>query len=328
MDLFKNFIRQVLETRPFAQALVLTWLVIALTWAIPAMLLPSVVHLNLGFSEVPDSQAAAAAADSRTPIALGDRYPNCFWTSEPPISLSEQEISASTHHAYCLQGEPRESGHDDQSALNPFVRFQQEDNWQISYHIISTDGIQFGWVAYLSLLIPALAAFMLLYKLPIREDLLRAGKVLLKRPWLLALLPTLMFLSLLLASLFPSVSNDLPDTPLIALFEHLPFLVGYVMIMAVFEEAAFRQFAYKRTLGRLPIWAIAACSAWFFMLAHLFNPQAKTVPGYLFAMLLMGLLLFWMRHRFNSLSLAVMAHAGNNLFFILAALVLSKLWPA
>jgi membrane protease YdiL (CAAX protease family) len=324
MPSIKRIFGLVLETRPFAQALVLTWLVIALTWSIPALLLPPNVQLNLGFSAVPDPEVFTAAADSSRPVPLGEDFPGCYWTHQPPASLAAQDSDQSHFHAYCLQADTAIAGADGAAPDNTLHRFQQDDDWQLHDHSWTFDGVQFGWIAYLALLVPALATIVLLRNLPLREDLVRAGSSLLTRPWLLAILPAIMILTLLLASLLPFGAGHLPDAPVNSLFEHLPFVAAYLMVMAVFEEAAFRQWAYRRSAGRLPVWALAACSGWFFMLAHIFNPQAKAAPGYLLAIALIGMTLFWMRHRYKSFSLAAIAHSGNNLLFVIAALVMSR----
>lgn len=105
-------------------------------------------------------------------------------------------------------------------------------------------------------------------------------------------------------------------------------IMSAIVLAPLLEETVFRQVAYQRFAERrVRIHSIV--NAWFFMIAHVAisgigqvlgavgNPVQSSVvviPVWFFV----GLLLFWVRHTYNSLSLCIGLHAFYNCVFLVA----------
>lgn len=96
-----------------------------------------------------------------------------------------------------------------------------------------------------------------------------------------------------------------------------------ITLAPLLEEAVFRQVAYRRLAAHGRVLMHAIVNAWFFMLAHIAvaglgwvfgvvgNPvqsSAVVIPVWFFV----GLFFFWVRHRYDSLSLCIFLHAFYN----------------
>ena len=168
-------------------------------------------------------------------------------------------------------------------------------------------------------------------------DLRRAGVALGRRPWLL-LLPLVVWLFVanlgMAVSLFlgfdPAAfaSDDIADAEQQMLagiaFMLTPWMILQALLLApVFEEVLFRGWLYDKTAHTTPRWVTALFNAWYFMLLHLIilipgmmlgfvaNP-AQLSPVSIPVLFALGLTLFWVRMRFNSVTLCILLHALYN----------------
>lgn len=183
------------------------------------------------------------------------------------------------------------------------------------------------WWAVLAVLIaPILVSIFLIRGLDIRDDLHRSFQFFKRYPWLPFIAPGITYLSLVSFSyILPAIEVD-PGR--YAEFLYIPQTILYVLIIApLFEEALFRQWVYKRTICKLPVWLVAVGGSWAFALAHIFSPQASMTLAYLPAIFVFGLFLFWVRHASNSLFAAFVCHVCNNVlplaFLAIAGWVMS-----
>ena len=168
-------------------------------------------------------------------------------------------------------------------------------------------------------------------------DLRRAGVAIGRRPWLL-LLPLVVWL--LVANLGLAVSllfgfdpatfasDDIADAEQQMLagvaFMLTPWMILQALLLApIFEEVLFRGWLYDKTTHTTPRWVTALFNAWYFMLLHLIilipgmmlgfvaNP-AHLSPVSIPVLFALGLTLFWVRMRFNSVTLCILLHALYN----------------
>lgn len=178
------------------------------------------------------------------------------------------------------------------------------------------------WWVFLFSILPLSIAAWFLRNVDFRQDL-RNGFIFLKtHSWAVVALPifTLSMVSLF-SFIFPGGAGFSHAPPKVLV---LPSAILYLILVApVFEEALFRHWAYKRTIDRLPTWLVCLASSWFFMLVHIFNPQASAAHAYLPTLFTLGLVLFWIRHSSSSIAITILAHVWNNAVPIFSALLLS-----
>lgn len=245
---------------------------------------------------------------------MGSEFPGCNWRL--PADLSQARLSGppAPRRVFCDEAAAAD-GIDNEFPLTELrKRFEDEPDWYVADYAMSSEfPRQQPAIAVAGyLLLPILVTLVLLRRLPIREDMAQAARVIRHRPWALAVVPLAMFGG---AALFNTLLpvNEARMAEMVDLFEATaPGALGIVVVLPLFEEAVFRQWLYVRTIDKLPAWAVAIGSAWFFMLMHVFNPQIMALPGYLPTVFVGGLAFFWIRHRFNSFSLAALAHMLNN----------------
>jgi membrane protease YdiL (CAAX protease family) len=312
--------RGLIDARPFGQSLLIVFAAMGAAWMIALYFLPPVFHMDLGFSDVPAEQAIQAQSGS----ALASPFEGCYWGEVPDNSADPDNATEVNHRVFCVHSEVRKQI-DHEYPLNVMQRrFEQAPGWQVVEQGYTASGFEVGPLAYLVLLIPLGVAFVLIRRLDLRQDIGQAARLLLKAPWVLALVPATMFVTLLLTGLVFASDSEKAAQELQTMFQDIRLLIGYATVMAILEEAAFREWSYRRTIDKLPLWAVAIGSSWFFMLAHILNPQAFATPGYLPAVFFAGLTLFWIRHRFGSFSLVAISHVFNNLFFIVIGILLVR----
>ncbi|MBY6204482.1 CPBP family intramembrane glutamic endopeptidase [Halomonas denitrificans] len=173
--------------------------------------------------------------------------------------------------------------------------------------------------AAISLLMPLAVGLLLLRGPSWREDASRAAAFLRRRPWVPLLTPLLAFVSLPLFSAALPEGRPVAPEAVSALFPPM-ILISFVIAAPVLEEALFRHWAYRRTVDRLPILWVAVGSTWCFMLLHAFNPQVAWTWAYLPTVFVIGLGLFWIRHRSGSILLTIGCHALHNLLAVIGLL--------
>lgn len=181
---------------------------------------------------------------------------------------------------------------------------------ETSLGLPSADRIHPG-LQLLAALFPVVVALFLLRGVPWRDDLRRGGRFLRRRPYVLLLSPLVVpLVSVPLATILPAGPPEAAEaTRFLALgYGFFAIVVG----APLFEEAVFRQWAYRRTIDRLPVWAVALGTSWAFMLVHIFNPQVALTLAYLPTVFALGLVFFWVRHRSGSIGLAILCHAVHN----------------
>lgn len=107
-------------------------------------------------------------------------------------------------------------------------------------------------------------------------------------------------------------------------------VVSSFLLAPLIEETVFRQVVYKKVDGYTSAPVHAVVNAWFFMIAHVIvaalgqmlgiigNPVQSSivlVPVWFF----IGLFLFWVRYRYESLSLCILLHSFYNTATLVAA---------
>ncbi|NKI36458.1 CPBP family intramembrane metalloprotease [Wenzhouxiangella sp. XN79A] len=182
------------------------------------------------------------------------------------------------------------------------------------------------WWVLLFAMFPLSIAAWFLRDVDFRQDLRNGLNFFKTYFWAVVALPafTLSMVSIF-SLIFPGGAGFSESLPKIMM---LPSAIFYLILIApVFEEAVFRQWAYKRTINRLPTWLVCLASSWFFMLVHIFNPQASAAHAYLPTVFTLGLVLFLIRHYSSSIVLTIFAHIWNNTVPLLVGLLLSVfLW--
>jgi len=309
------------RARPMGQAFIAALLGGAISSTIALFMTPSVLTLKLTVQEIPEVYEQAEFGPIVDGRALGSEFPGCHWRL--PADLARNGLSGppAPRRVFCEESVAAEKIDHEFPLKELRKRFEADPDWHVADH--STLYEAFGRSNAISmagyLLLPVLVTLVLLRRLPIREDLARAGRAIVRQPWVVAVVPlTMGGGSVLFNAIFPIRVDRLPEAA--ELFQAVPMgALAIVLVMPIFEEAIFRQWLYVRTIDRLPVWVVAVGSAWFFMLIHIFNPQVIAIPGYLPTVFVGGLAFFWIRHRFGSFSLAALAHVLNNgLFFYLA----------
>lgn len=104
----------------------------------------------------------------------------------------------------------------------------------------------------------------------------------------------------------------------------IPFAILKALLLApVFEEALFRGWLYNKTRPIQQRWAVGLLNGWYFMLTHLLVLAPAVVLGFTLnaaqvspvsapVWFAMGLLLFWVREKYQSITLCIFLHALYN----------------
>lgn len=296
------------------QAFILALVVMIFSTAVALFLTPSVGTLKLTVQEIPEAYERCEHGPIVDGALVGDEFPGCRWSL--PADLEKDALAGppAPRRLVCDESAAAELIDHEYPLMDLRKRFTDDPGWQVVDHLFSVRMPDrqppLALAAHLGILL--LVVGILLRDLPLRADLVRAREVIFRRPWVLAVVPLAMFGgATVFNTILPVDVERMED--MMNLFEATaPGLLGIVVVLPLFEEAVFRQWLYVRTIDKLPAWAVAIGSAWFFMLMHVFNPQVIALPGYLPTIFLGGLAFFWVRHRCNSFSLAALAHMLNN----------------
>jgi len=310
-----------LRARPMGQAFLIAISVLILSATLALLLTPSVTTLNLTTHSIPEAYEHGVYGPPVDGRPLGVQFPGCRWSLPDDLGRKALAGPPAPYRVVCQESYPAEEIGHESHLLVLTKRFLEDSDWHVVDYSTSTSlpsrSPPLAVTIYLAL--PILVTLALLRGLSFRDDLKRAAHVIVRQPWVLAVVPFAMAGgSVVFNTLLPLRIDRVAEAA--ELLQVIPAgVIAIVLTMPVFEEAVFRQWLYVRTIDRLPSWAVAAGSAWFFMLMHVFNPQVGAMPGYLPTVFVGGLAFFWLRHRFGSFSLAALAHVLNNgLFFYLS----------
>ena len=296
-------LKRVRRTVPFGQAVVLALLVNVLGGAVLVLLSPS--HEAYRAYVVVDGPGP----DARLEQVLQDAGPTFERCVVGPVP-NDSAFSAADRADRIIDCE--------MGALLELERFSRTAHSQgigllgaeTSVGPLSADTIHPG-LQVLAGLLPVAVALVLLRGVPWTDDLRRGGQFLRRRPYVLLLSPLVIPLVFVpLAAVLPAGPPEAAEaTQLMALsYGFFAIAIG----APLFEEAVFRQWAYRRTIDRLPVWAVALGTSWAFMLVHICNPQVALTLAYLPTVFVLGLVFFWVRHRSGSIGLAILCHAVHN----------------
>lgn len=301
------------RTRPMGLAFLLAMMVLIVSGVLVWPLTPSEMTQKFTMHAIPEAYEHGVLGPPVDGQPLGAEFPGCRWRLHQDLAGKGLAGPPAPLSVVCRDYEAvDETGQDSSIAMSK--KFRDDPQWKVAEHTHSVVPPQtitpFASAVYLAL--PLIVTIVLLRGLSMREDIIRAARVVARRPWVLAVVPLTMGIGgVVFNALLPARIDRLNEV--MEAFQTIPAgAIAIVLVMPVFEEAVFRQWLYVRTIDRLPVWAVALGSSWFFMLSHIFNPQMIAAPGYLPTVFVGGLAFFWIRHRFGSFSLAALAHMLNN----------------
>lgn len=311
-------------------ALVMGLSVIFATGLVRAFLVFPETEIILSFVNVPPP-VLERAHRGEGEYDLRPEYPGCYWLGERILEGSDSENVGSVRpgtrvfQIRCIKSEILRAGAAD-SAL-PYVRglFNQSSDWEladIGVFYFYPDGANQPANIIVQTMILLVAVSLLLIRQPLKEDLHKAVHALALKPWLVLVLPVVALLSsTAFATMLQSTTlNENNINALQAVFElSIPSVAYFILFIPLIEELIFRQWLYVRLVEIMPPWLVAFGSSATFMIAHIFNPQVTMMSSYLPTVFVMGLVLFWVRHRFGSFSFAALAHMVNNGAFLTVA---------
>jgi len=131
---------------------------------------------------------------------------------------------------------------------------------ETSLGLPSADRIHPG-LQVLTALVPVAVALFLLRGVPWREDVRRSWHFLRRRPYVPLLSPLAVPLVFVpLAAILPAGPPEAAEATQVMVLAY--GLVAVVVAAPLFEEAVFRQWAYRRTIDRLPVWLVALGTSW------------------------------------------------------------------
>lgn len=329
MLMIKELIRQ---SRPFGQAFVVALLVTILMWLIHMVGTPSEKYLLVEATTIPEHLGVHWEGDDPIDEPLQIDALDCRWKGRSNAShFSEhygREPSSDTGFHYLIECRIEQSntaGGNSSGQPLALSHFRNSSDWHLS-------GFGFAFRAqdqkdlsgpmlaiYISL--PMVIALLLIRGLAWREDIGRASRALSRAPFLILAAPAAVMLTGAMILAISGTGHEPMESNPFPLYG-IPMLLVMILVSPFFEEAVFRQWLYERTKNSLPPVTAGIASSWFFMLAHLFNPQTGRNPGYLLVVMVLGGVLFWIRHRYQSFSLAAIAHSINNGIFLIPAYLL------
>lgn len=320
------------QSRPFGQAFGVSILVTILMWLIHMAGTPSEKYLLVEATKIPEHLGVLWEGDDPIDEPLQVDALDCHWKGRSNAShFSEpygRESSSDSGFHYLIECKIEQSNTADGNSpkqLLALSHFQNSSDWTLSGHGFAfraqdPKGLSGPMLAiYISL--PMGIALYLIRGLAWREDIGRAFRALSGTPFLILAAPTAvmvtgaMILAISGTGHEPMEGNPFP-------LDGIPMLLVMILVSPFFEEAVFRQWLYERTQNSLPPVTAGIAGSWFFMLAHLFNPQTGMNPAYLLVVMVLGGVLFWIRHRYQSFSLAAIAHSINNGIFLIPAYLL------
>jgi membrane protease YdiL (CAAX protease family) len=313
--LITRALRLLRNAQPFGLALLMYLLVQAAVGSIAMMLSSTQIFATYYFSEIPSEFEPFLIRSKENPGTVPGPFPGCEWL---PADQADQESigEISMNPVIALRCSDYEEQPADYAATaNPLgreKRFDEDDGWRLEQRIITAKSARDKLIPNWLLIVPFLFSIYLLKSLDLSGDVKRGWAAIKRSPWILVVLP----LATISVSALVSVAWS-PDVVELEEIEEIlsfvvPSAIGTLVVFPLLEEALFRHWIYVRTIHLMkPVW-VAVGSAWTFTLAHLFNPQVGSLSGYLPTVFVAGCILFWLRHRYRSLSVSFAAHAANN----------------
>ena len=301
----KDLLRLFKDSAPFGQAFLMVLIVTLVMTIVALQSAPTIAHYTIHLQEQGDS-----VRERDDPTEWFER------NGETLGCLSTPSLTPSSEGLWLL-----DCSLDADLLLAPLLDALPEGledlGWEVSTSA-DTSAAQTGWSIFVILLIPAAVAAWILRTTDLATDWRNSIRFLRRRAWALIAVPAAgMGIYMTFATLLPV--QQLPAS-LMPMEWFLPTTLLYVIVIGpLLEEALFREWAYRRTIDKLGVWICALGTSWFFMLAHLFNPQIEYSPGYLPTIFCLGLLLFWVRHRSQSILLTIVCHGLYNALALLAA---------
>jgi len=283
--------------------------------SIAVLTAPAEVYSDFYFDRIPERLGPKFDTGIAEPRPVGIDFPGCFGL--PPGVFGqpqpEEAGSASSFRVRCFSGSDHPGSGRTTSVREIASRFASSPNWELLQQRPGVRNLPPGLHSFIWIGLLLMPSFWFLTRpLKIDEDILRAWSAVRKHPWIL-LVPTaaVMSFNAVAGPIFPPAMSKVEDS--IALFSALkPSIWLVALVFPVLEEAIFRHWLYIRLVGRFPIWLVALASSWAFMLVHILNPQALAMPTYLPTIFILGLVLFWVRHRSSLLTLATICHVIHN----------------
>lgn len=307
-------------------ALAIGLMLSAVMIAIVVLSAPVRMSVDFEFSQFPVEARPSIRETSAESLTMVSGFSDCFWM--PPNggqvqSNPESPVTPVSARVRCFVPDPFEQPDLRRTSTSLAEQFDTTPGWTREDMTIRVEPMPAGLDALLwlvPLLVPAL--WLLLRNLDHRVDFKRAGHAIASQPWILLAAPAAALTISSLGSMVIPPDQAMREHSLDMLASMAPPFWLLVFVLPLVEEAIFRQWLYVRIIDRLPLWVVAVSSSWAFMLLHIFNPATIALAVYLPTMFALGITFFWLRHRFQSFTLAVIAHAFNNgLFFGLGALI-------
>jgi len=322
MKIVKRYARY---TVPMGQAFLIVMLANVMVGIITLMSATSGLEWRAEFESIPDSVNREILKEGE-PVRLAGKFFGCYWKTadqgDSGVSLKGAPEGVSI---YCQEKSFEKNVKADFTVSRVKDFFPQKNGWKItdsSIHVESATS-SFGAIFYVF----AIVAFSCWLATPINVDkeMRRLKSSLLHSPWIF-LVPalTVLIASSIFGSLLPEAPVDAPQAFQAVLATNSTSLFSIIVVAPLFEEVVFRGWLYRKTAG-LNKHLAAIGGAWFFMLAHIFNPQVSVIPAYLPTMFCLGCALYYLRATSGSLSVVISAHILNNAIFLVAGFVFFEL---
>lgn len=307
------------NSRPIGAAFAIAIMLILTIQSIAIVNAPVAAFIDFYFAEVPVAHVAAGTDRVENPTSIGEEFPDCYWMPLDDFEAKRHLADFDTMpraRVRCTLPDPIQDSVSGRSGATLAGKFAKAPHWE---RIGMVPGVRnlapslksLFWIGLV--LIPV--TWLLVGKVDVRRDLGRAFDALLHRPWIVLAAPAAATVISTLGAVFAVPDPEGMEKGVELFAALIPAAWMVVLILPFAEEAVFRQWLYVRIIRRLPTWVAALGSSWAFMLTHILNPQVGALATYLPTMFIIGLVLFWLRHRFASFSLAVIAHMVHNGLF-------------
>lgn len=302
-------------TRPLGVGLIIYMLLNVAILLVVIFNTPLAIQADFDFERVPP-RYSIQDGESQLPVPK-EQFPGCDWLAldkAPSTNRSQAKVVSSIR---CDEHEARKGLSDEPGGDYPLhllsKRFESDPSWAIAEKTWRTvtlppNAASMAWTTLLVLPISLLLAGRLNWAADARRGL----RTIATRPWLLLAVPVVGVSTFQLFNLVMPFRIETATQAAELFRAAVPSAWLTVFLIPLAEEAVFRQWIYVRVIGRLPVWAAAIGTSWVFMLAHVFNPQVTAMPAYLPTMFALGLVLFWLRHRYGTLTLPLLAHISYN----------------
>jgi len=314
---FKNCVSKL---KPVGFSLVIATVLNMLILAIALLSAPVTTSVDFYFTEAPPQLIDSETDLHSGLLAIEADFPDCF-----RMPLDEKQANKHSKdlknrlitRIRCSIPNSVKSHDDPRSVASLAGQFSNAPGWTLENMSVRVENQPPGLGA-LIWLAPVLVATLwpLLRGLNLQIDLKRATCTIRGRPWILLATPAAALAISSALSLVIAPDPVKQEHAVSVLTDMAPPLWLLVFVLPLIEEAVFRQWLYVRIIDRLPVWLAAGASSWAFMLLHVFNPQYVSLAVYLPTVFGLGMTLFWIRHRFQSFSLAAIAHIANNGLFL------------